>query len=97
MQEITLLPIPNQRLQFVVSDNRWDVTIKEARGVMVCDVIKNDDVLIRGVRAQADSPVIPYPHLSTDGNLAFITEGDEYPRWEAFGSTQSLVFWGPDD
>ena len=33
MREIPLNPVPNQRLQITIDDNRWDLTIKVARNI----------------------------------------------------------------
>ncbi|WP_092876775.1 phage baseplate plug family protein [Izhakiella capsodis] len=97
MREIPLNPVPNQRLQIIVADNLWDLTIKAARKMMVCDIRCNEKVVMLATRATADAPLIPYTHLALAGNFAFITEQDALPWYEAFGKTQSLIFWGPDD
>lgn len=97
MREIPLNPVPNQRLQITVDDNRWDLTIKVARNMMVCDIRRNDEVVMLATRATTDAPLIPYYHLASAGNFAFITERDALPWYEEFGKTQSLVFWGSDD
>ncbi|MBE5250938.1 hypothetical protein [Mixta mediterraneensis] len=97
MREIPLNPVPNQRLQITIDDNRWDLTIKVARNMMVCDIRRNDEVVMLATRATTDAPLIPYSYLTPAGNFAFITERDALPWYEEFGKTQSLVFWGSDD
>ncbi|WP_399199804.1 hypothetical protein [Tenebrionicola larvae] len=77
--------------------NRWDLTIKVARNMMVCDIRLNDEVVMLATRATTDAPLITYNYLASAGNFAFITERDALPWYEEFSKTQSLVFWGPDD
>lgn len=97
MREIPLIPVPNQHLQITINDDRWDLTIKVARNMMVCDIRRNDAIVMLATRAITDAPLIPYSYLASTGNFAFLTERDALPWYEEFGKTQSLIFWGPDD
>ncbi|MDR0805941.1 MAG: hypothetical protein LBN41_04225 [Enterobacteriaceae bacterium] len=93
MRTIPLTAIPNQRLTVTINNARWELTIKQARGMMVCDVMRDDTYLIRGTRIVANAPIIPSHYLSNNGNFAILTENDELPRWEKFESNQTLVYW----
>ncbi|ATG17008.1 hypothetical protein AB7092_08820 [Providencia rettgeri] len=97
MQEIPLNAVPNQRLRVSLGDDEWELTIKVARSVMLCDIKRNDDMLIQGVRVMPNQPLIPYRYLAGNGNFAFITDNDELPWWEQFGKAHYLVWWGDDD
>ncbi|EFB71964.1 hypothetical protein PROVRUST_06718 [Providencia rustigianii DSM 4541] len=97
MQEIPLNAVPNQRLRVSLVDDEWELTIKVARNVMFCDIKRNNDMLIQGVRVMPNQPLIPYRYLSGTGNFAFITDNDELPWWEQFGKAHYLVWWGDDD
>lgn len=97
MKEIPINTIPNQRLRVTLGGSEWELTIKVARGVMCCDIRRDDTVLIQSVRMMPGQPLIPYRYLSPGGNFALLTAGDELPWWEEFGKTQTLVWWGNDD
>ncbi|MTC15794.1 phage baseplate plug protein [Providencia alcalifaciens] len=97
MQEIPLNAVPNQRLRVSLGDDEWELTIKVARSVMLCDIKRNDDMLIQGVRVMPNQPLIPYRYLAGNGNFAFITDNDELPWWEQFGKAHYLVWWGDYD
>lgn len=97
MQEIPLNAVPNQRLRVSLGDDEWELTIKVARSVMLCDIKRNDDMLIQGVRVMPNQLLIPYRYLAGNGNFAFITDNDELPWWEQFGKAHYLVWWGDDD
>ncbi|MEY0026207.1 hypothetical protein AB7W40_19685 [Providencia rettgeri] len=97
MQKIPLNAVHNQRLRVSLADDEWEITIKVARNVMCCDIKRNDAILIQGIRAMPNQPLIPYGYLSGNSNFAFITENDEYPWWEKFGQSQTLILWGEND
>lgn len=97
MRTIDLKAIPNQRLTVTLDGVRWELTIKQARNMMMCDVMRDDVYLIRGTRIVANGPIIPYSHLSKNGNFAILTENDELPWWENFESNQILVYWSDED
>ena len=97
MQKIQLSTIPNQRLRATLNDNDWELTIKVARQMMCCDIKRNDNMLIQGIRVIPNQPLIPYRYLSGIGNFAFITDNGELPWWELFGKTQYLVWRSSDD
>ncbi|MEX9216277.1 hypothetical protein AB7W42_19170 [Providencia rettgeri] len=97
MQDIPLQAVPNQRLRVSLDGDEWELTIKSAKNTMCCDVTRNEVILLQGIRVMPDQPLIPYGYLSGNSNFAFITENDEYPWWEKFGQSQTLIWWGEDD
>lgn len=97
MKIIPLNTAPNQRLRVTLDGREWELTIKAARRVMCCDIRCDDTVLIQAVRMMPGQPLIPYRYLSSGGNFALLTAGDELPWWEEFGKTQTLVWWSDDD
>ncbi|MBC8954133.1 hypothetical protein [Xenorhabdus sp. PB62.4] len=96
MREIPLRAIPNQRLAVTLDEANWVITIKAARTMMVCDIQRDDVIVVQGSRLIPNTPLIPYAYLST-GNFALLTENHELPWWEKFESTQTLIYWSHDD
>lgn len=92
MRNIPLDAVPNQQLIVTLDSNRWELTIKEARGVMCVDVMLNDEVLILGQRIVAGTPLLPYRYLQGSGNFVLLTDADELPYWTRFGIDQQLVY-----
>ncbi|MDC9614883.1 hypothetical protein PSI19_13635 [Xenorhabdus khoisanae] len=96
MREIPLRAIPNQRLAVTLGEANWVITIKAARTMMACDIQRDDVMVVQGSRLIPNTPLIPYAYLST-GNFVLLTENHELPWWEKFESTQTLIYWSPDD
>ncbi len=96
MITLPLQAIPNQSFTFSEADFRFEVTIKEAAGVMAVDISVDNSIIIQGQKVVSGGPVIPYRHLES-GNFAFITENDEIPYYDQFGVSQSLIYLTPDD
>lgn len=97
MIEIDLIRVPNQSISVTIDDVLWELTIKAARRCMVADIVRDGRTLVQGQRIVADAPVIPYRYLSTQGNFAILTPDGEYPWWERFGDTHTLVFMTPEE
>lgn len=91
-QSVPLTATPNQQLSVQIGDSRYDLWIKAARGIMSCTVSLNDTVLLDNVRMCAGTPLIVYERLEDEqGNFVFVTENEELPRYQAFGTTQQLI------
>ncbi|PHM51042.1 phage baseplate plug family protein [Xenorhabdus sp. KK7.4] len=97
MREIPLRAIPNQRLAVTLGDTNWVITLKAARNMMLCDIQRDDVMIIQGSRLMPNAPLIPYAYLGSTGNFALLTEQDELPWWEQFESTQTFIYWSDDD
>lgn len=91
MQELPLLAVPNQSFDVDLEGRQWSVTIREANGVMVADVVRDAATIIQGTRLLPGEPVIPYAYLQA-GNLVFQTQDDALPYWDQFGVTQALFY-----
>lgn len=92
MKSIPLDAVPNQQMSVTLDNNRWVITVQEARGVMCATLELNGTVIIAGQRIVAGSPLIPYPYLWRNGNFWLLTENDELPYWDRFGIDQSLIY-----
>lgn len=91
MRIIPLSAIPNQEFSVRLDDTRLVLRLKEARGVMVADVQRDDLVLVSATRVLAGELIIPYAYLQ-QGNFLILTVDDELPDWRQFGVTQTLVY-----
>lgn len=96
MRNIPITPVPSQSLSIRVDDQRVVLRLKEANGVMVADVERDNVTVILGTRVLAGEPIIPYRYLQS-GNFLVLTIDDELPDWREFGSTQSLVYLTIDE
>jgi len=92
MDLIELAQVPNQSFSVTLEGVRWDITIKQAREVMVVDLVRDSIEILRGQRIVAGTPIIPYRHLQGDGNFLLLTDGDELPNWERFEVDQQLIY-----
>lgn len=95
MRQIALMRVANQRLSYTTGRGTWDVEIRAALRSMTCSVWHDGIMLLSCARIAAGSPIIPYPHMALNGNLAIIDVRDDDARiwWERFGISQSLVYW----
>ena len=98
MINVPLNNIANQAFIIVLDNNNYNITIKSCRnsgvfgvGIMAVDIIRNDEVIVTGMRAVPGYPLIPYKYLQ-NGNLTFVTQNDMYPDWRLFGINQYLIY-----
>jgi len=83
--------VANQEFTITLEGSRYNLSIKQAIECMEIDIVRDDIVIVTGMRPVAGTPVIPYRYLER-GNFLFLTENDDLPWWEKFGSTQSLLY-----
>lgn len=91
MRTIPLSAVPNQSLSVRLDDTRLVLRLKEANGVMVADLERDNETVILGTRVLAGEPIIPYRYLE-QGNFLILTINDELPDWNLFGISQTLVY-----
>lgn len=91
MIDIDLSPLPNQSLTIQVAGALYQLDIKETRGVMSCTIIRDGLIVVFNARMVAGTPIIPYRYLES-GNFVLLTQEGDYPDYNKFGSSQSLVF-----
>jgi hypothetical protein len=92
MIQIPITNIPNQSLSINFENVLYDITINASKdGSLAFFTISINTVLIvSGVRALPDFPIIPYAYLE-NGNFILTTMNDEYPSFDQFGVTQFLI------
>jgi hypothetical protein len=88
---VPLASIPNQAFTLTIDNVRWSLAVKEARGVMCANVVRDGETLLYGCRVLAGEPVIPYRYLQT-ANFIFVTNSGNAPDWQLFGISQTLVY-----
>lgn len=96
MRQITLAAIPNQSFSVTLDGRRYELALKDADGVMVANLSRDDVVIVSGQRLVAGEPVLPY-RWQESGNFVLLTENDELPDWTVFQSTQFLYWLTADE
>jgi hypothetical protein len=98
MIQIPIANIPNQSFSINLDESQYDIRIHATsdRGIpgneiMAVTIIRDSVIIVSGMRAVSDYPIIPYAYLE-DGNFFITTMNDEYPDWRQFGNTQYLIF-----
>jgi hypothetical protein len=94
MIDIDLAAIPNQTVSIRLDDQLYKITVRETRGVMSVDIVRDDVELVMGARIVAGTPLLPYLYQEV-GNFVLLTEDEEYPYYTKFGDSQSLVYVTP--
>lgn len=97
MRLIPIQATPNQSFSVQLDANRWDIVIKQASSTMIVDLTLNDEVILRGSRVVAGTPLIPYKFLQGAGNFMLLTEDEQLPEWGRFGVDQQLIYGSFDE
>lgn len=91
MRIVPVASIPNQAFTVTIDNVRWGLALKDARGVMVADVTRDDIRLLSATRVLAGEAIIPYAYLQT-GNFLMLTDQNQLPEWGQLGVSQVLVY-----
>jgi hypothetical protein len=91
MRNIPLAIVPNQSVSVTVDNTRYVIRVFSVVGVMAVDIERNAVSILKGSRALAGEPLIPYAYLE-EGNFIFVTVNDQLPDWREFGVSQQLVY-----
>lgn len=98
MIDIPLAPMANQSLSIPLGGNRYEITVKEANGCMVCTIDRDGEVVVRNVALRPNDYVLPYRYGEAgQGNFFFSVEDEQLPDWHMFGRTQYLVYVTADE
>jgi len=89
---VPIAQLSNQSFSARLENARYNFTIKEARGIMVMDIIRNNVPIISGQRIVAGRGIIPYQYLE-NGNFVILTENDEIPYYTNFNDSQFLYYF----
>lgn len=86
MQEILITSHSNQRFSVAIA-GELAINAEVANQTMFCDIEREGEILITGMRLVANTPIIPYRYLNQGINLMFLTEHDALPWYEEFTKT----------
>lgn len=94
MQTVPIEAISNQELSIQLDGTRYVLTIKELDpGMCMVSVERDSVMLVSNVRAVSGFAILRYNYLQTGyGNFAFVTENGDYPYWEKFNVSQTLIY-----
>lgn len=95
MIDIELQAIPNQSFSIIIDGVSFDVAIKTT-SVTIADITIDDVIKLQGVKCMPNRPIIPYEYLE-NGNFFFVCDGEEYPYYTNFGTSQNLVYLTADE
>lgn len=90
MREIQLKSIPNQKLTTTLDGKTYGLHFKQS-GTMIVDVTVDEETVISGLKCYPNIALVPYGYL-VDGNFFFVTENEELPDYENFGTTCKLYY-----
>lgn len=92
MQTITLLAIPNQKLQFTGDGQQYSITIKAAGDHMYMDVSINGVLVASGKKCQSDALIMYTYEEGLGGNFAWATTSGNDPFYTAFNAGDTLLY-----
>lgn len=91
MRDIPLDPVANQEITVRLDGDRYSLRFVAASGVMVVDISRDGEVLLKSSPVLAGEPLLPYKYIER-GNFLLMTVGDALPDYRRFGVDQSLVY-----
>lgn len=102
---IELQPTPNQ--EFSITVNNIDMTVnlkysgetEKNEGIMLFALRINDEYVCPFVPCFSNQGVLPYPYMVSEagGNFYFVTDNEQYPVYNNFGSSCFLYFITKDE
>lgn len=96
MIDIALAAVPNQQLMIQLDGRIYEITVREANGVMAASITRDGVAVITNTLAVAGTPLLPYRYQEA-GNFLFTTENEDLPYYDQFGLTQFLVYVTADE
>lgn len=91
MIDVGLAAVANQSLSIQLDERFYDISMREANGVMSATIVRDDVTLVSNLRVTAGTPLLPYRYQEA-GNFVMTTDEDAIPYWDQFGVTQFLVY-----
>lgn len=91
MKQINLSILPNQSFSVQLDEIRYDFTIKSTAGIMMYDMKRDNEYVLRGQRIVAGAALIPYRYKEK-GNFVILVENDDLPDYTKFGISQKLYY-----
>jgi hypothetical protein len=100
-----LQTIANQSFTIQLFGINYDINIHDCHPIMAVTLFINNTLILSGMRAVPNFPLIPYAYLEK-GNFIFTTgtgnDGQyilnaEYPYWRRFNIDQFLIYASPEE
>lgn len=101
--QFELNDLPCQSFTTTINNVDMEVILKTAgtpeNPIMLFALLTGDEYICPFVPVFANQGILPYPYMISEagGNFFFLTEGDEYPDWQKFNTTQSFYFMTEDE
>lgn len=92
MKEITLQPVPQQRIETDIDGISYVLQFRTFQGMTIADIYADGDLIRGGINCVPGEPLIPYPYLTRGGNFYFYCAENDYPYYKLFSSTQFLFY-----
>lgn len=90
---LVLQAVANQSFTTLLDGITYEISLKQAAGVMVATIALDGTNVLSGSRFFADTPLITYEYLeAAGGNFIMQTEADALPDFEQFDVTQFLFY-----
>lgn len=91
MQEIALAAIPNQSFSVNLDNRQYDFTIKQYGTEVSVTLLRDNVLILSGLRIVGGFPIIPYEYLES-GNFVLTIENEDLPDYTKFNVSQFLVY-----
>lgn len=98
MQQIDLAMVPNQTFTTTIDNNRYEIGIFVVGNGMACNVTRNEEQIVSGMRIVGGQFLMPYlAGQGENGNFMLVTNNYELPTWTLFGISQQLIYISFDE
>ena len=93
MIQVTLQPVPSQRLQILLGGQQCEIAVYLRGTYLYVDVTVNGASISAGILARNQIPLVPTAYLGFTGYLLFTdTQGTEDPQYTGLGSRWQMLY-----
>lgn len=92
MQTIDLANVQAQSFTTTLDNDRYDIAVYLAAGIIACDVSRNEVVIVSGGRITGGEFIIPFSQQGVSGNFILVTQNFELPDFTQFGVSQTFTY-----
>ena len=90
---VPIATVPNQEFSIQFENIRYRIRLRALVDMMSADIYIDEIPAVIGHRAVAGALLVPYRYLEVaGGNFVFLTFAGEFPYWEKFNLSQSLIY-----
>lgn len=98
MTVVNVPEFPNVKFTFREGEHSFVITIRTIKGITLFSVSDENGDLSNSTRAITGQWLIPYKHISSNGNFRFESENsEEYPYYTGFNKDFNLVYYTEDE